>query len=349
MRGAPDACAAHACSSRSSCGHGMGSTLGLPWPALAWAVVPASACRCRDEDHLALFMELLGRIPWRVSSAGTNAREFFNSRGELRHIKRLHHWPLHEVLHQKYGFPSDEVRPQTAGLTQRRAGRRCAGTPERWCLALHWARLCADCIQSLLHALPGRACRGQLDMHAQADAMAAFLLPMLRYDPDERATAAQMLQHSWLSSAGAPADALVANGRSADHHRSRSPSPPAKRWALRLLRQAAWPAPATLEAAASAGPLLAEGWQVVGLAACQPQLPGTARPAEAPPHSRTLVSTAASNTRGCAAAADAVESVRLWAPGGRCFALHLRRCARPPPPRGAAPGPFCQRPGGPRG
>ena len=72
------------------------------------------AALCRDEDHLALFMELLGRLPRRVSSSGTNAREFFNSRGDLRHITRLHNWPLHEVLYDKYGFHPDEVSPLSA-------------------------------------------------------------------------------------------------------------------------------------------------------------------------------------------------------------------------------------------
>ena len=62
--------------------------------------------------------------------------------------------------------------------------------------------------------------------------MAAFLLPMLRYDPEERATAAQMLQHRWLSSQEALAQTPVANGRSGDHHRSQSPSPPSKRSAI---------------------------------------------------------------------------------------------------------------------
>mmetsp|Transcript_3992 Transcript_3992/g.11559 ORF Transcript_3992/g.11559 Transcript_3992/m.11559 type:complete len:90 (+) Transcript_3992:264-533(+) len=33
-----------------------------------------------------------------------------------------------------------------------------------------------------------------------ADALASFLLPMLRYEPERRASAAQMLQHPWLQS-----------------------------------------------------------------------------------------------------------------------------------------------------
>ena len=37
---------------------------------------------------------------------------------------------------------------------------------------------------------------------ADSEAIASFLLPMLRVQPQERATAATMLQHRWLSDAG---------------------------------------------------------------------------------------------------------------------------------------------------
>ncbi len=44
---------------------------------------------------------------------GKYAREYFNSKGELRHIKRLRFWPLDRVLVEKYRMPAAEVR--TAG------------------------------------------------------------------------------------------------------------------------------------------------------------------------------------------------------------------------------------------
>lgn len=46
----------------------------------------------RDEDHLALCMELLGPIPHRLASQGRHSKTFFNRRGQLRHIKNLRHW-----------------------------------------------------------------------------------------------------------------------------------------------------------------------------------------------------------------------------------------------------------------
>ena len=59
----------------------------------------------RDEDHLALVMELLGRPPKRVSTTGSRARTFFTRTGELRHIKRLKFWPLDRVLRESMACP----------------------------------------------------------------------------------------------------------------------------------------------------------------------------------------------------------------------------------------------------
>lgn len=56
----------------------------------------------RDEDHLALFVELLGPMPPKLISRGRRSMTYFNRRGELRHIKTLRYWPLDQVLEQKY-------------------------------------------------------------------------------------------------------------------------------------------------------------------------------------------------------------------------------------------------------
>jgi serine/threonine-protein kinase SRPK3 len=93
----------------------------------------------RDEDHLALMIELLGKMPKRVWSSGSRSRDYFTRAGELRSIKKLKPWPLAEVLHEKYRVPKTE-----------------------------------------------------------AEAFAGFLLPMLSFVPEERATAQQMLSHPWL-------------------------------------------------------------------------------------------------------------------------------------------------------
>ncbi|XP_049409426.1 uncharacterized protein LOC125872703 [Solanum stenotomum] len=56
----------------------------------------------RDEDHLALMMELLGTMPRKIALGGRHSREFFNRNGELRHIRRLRFWTLSKVLMEKY-------------------------------------------------------------------------------------------------------------------------------------------------------------------------------------------------------------------------------------------------------
>ncbi|XP_069798543.1 SRSF protein kinase 3-like, partial [Narcine bancroftii] len=95
----------------------------------------------RDEDHIAHMIELLGNIPAHFALSGRYSREFFNRRGDLRHIKKLKPWTLYEVLVEKYDWP--------------------------------------------------------LELAAQ---FSQFLLPMLEYVPERRATALQCLKHPWLAS-----------------------------------------------------------------------------------------------------------------------------------------------------
>ncbi|KAF7322067.1 Kinase-like protein [Mycena kentingensis (nom. inval.)] len=101
---------------------------------------PAKGSRyTKDDDHMAQIMELVGEVPKTISQGGKYSSEFFNRRGELRHISKLRFWPLELVLHDKYLFP-------------------------------------------------------KLD----ADALGAFLSPMLRMHPDKRARAGELVHHAWL-------------------------------------------------------------------------------------------------------------------------------------------------------
>lgn len=63
---------------------------------------------CRDEDHLAHIIELLGPIPRHLALAGRYSHEFFNKRGELRHIHHLRPWKIQEVLMEKYRWNSED-------------------------------------------------------------------------------------------------------------------------------------------------------------------------------------------------------------------------------------------------
>ncbi|KAL5709657.1 non-specific serine/threonine protein kinase [Ranunculus cassubicifolius] len=63
----------------------------------------------RDEDHLALMMELVGTMPRKIALGGKYSRDFFNRYGDLRHIRRLRFWPLNKVLSEKYAFSEQDA------------------------------------------------------------------------------------------------------------------------------------------------------------------------------------------------------------------------------------------------
>ncbi|XP_032234665.2 SRSF protein kinase 1 isoform X2 [Nematostella vectensis] len=52
----------------------------------------------RDEDHLAHIIELLGRIPKHIALSGKYSKDYFNKKGELKHITKLRPWGLSEEL-----------------------------------------------------------------------------------------------------------------------------------------------------------------------------------------------------------------------------------------------------------
>ncbi|XP_068275245.1 SRSF protein kinase 1 isoform X3 [Nyctibius grandis] len=63
----------------------------------------------RDEDHIALIIELLGKIPRKLVLAGKYSKEFFTKKGDLKHITKLKPWGLFEVLVEKYEWAQDEA------------------------------------------------------------------------------------------------------------------------------------------------------------------------------------------------------------------------------------------------
>jgi len=79
---------------------------------------PASGSRySKDDDHIAQIIELMGEIPKNIAFAGKYSSEFFNRKGELRHINKLRYWPLDCVLHDKYLFPKEEADAIASFLT----------------------------------------------------------------------------------------------------------------------------------------------------------------------------------------------------------------------------------------
>ncbi|KAI8974159.1 kinase-like domain-containing protein [Trametes punicea] len=71
---------------------------------------PASGSRySKDDDHIAQIIELMGEFPKSIAFSGKYSSDFFNRRGELRHIQKLRFWPLDAVLHDKYLLPKEEA------------------------------------------------------------------------------------------------------------------------------------------------------------------------------------------------------------------------------------------------
>uniref|UniRef100_A0A8D3DIB2 non-specific serine/threonine protein kinase n=1 Tax=Scophthalmus maximus TaxID=52904 RepID=A0A8D3DIB2_SCOMX len=93
-----------------------------------------------NRDHIALIIELLGSVPRKLIVTGKYSKDFFTKKGDLKHITKLKPWGLLEVLVDKYEWPREE----------------------------------ADCFTD-------------------------FLLPMLELIPEKRATAADCLRHPWLA------------------------------------------------------------------------------------------------------------------------------------------------------
>ena len=55
-------------------------------------------------------MELIGEFPRHVALSGRYSRDYFNSSGDLRNIRRIKFWKLKDVLREKYGFLDKEAR-----------------------------------------------------------------------------------------------------------------------------------------------------------------------------------------------------------------------------------------------
>ncbi len=93
----------------------------------------------KNDDHLAKFLQILGKMPKKFVSRGSNSKKYFNKLGKLKRIKNIKKLNLKEILINKYYFKEKE-----------------------------------------------------------AQALTDFIMPMLEYFPEKRATARQMLKHPWL-------------------------------------------------------------------------------------------------------------------------------------------------------
>ncbi|KAM0900772.1 hypothetical protein ACQ4PT_020422 [Festuca glaucescens] len=61
-----------------------------------------------DEDHLALMMEVLGKMPKKIATMGTKSKEYFDRHGDLKRIRRLKISSIERVLVDKYKIPQSD-------------------------------------------------------------------------------------------------------------------------------------------------------------------------------------------------------------------------------------------------
>ncbi|CAL5373578.1 unnamed protein product [Camellia sinensis] len=62
------------------------------------------------EDHLALMMELLGKMPRKIAVGGARSKDYFDRHGDLKRIRRLKYWPLDRLLVDKFKFSDNDAR-----------------------------------------------------------------------------------------------------------------------------------------------------------------------------------------------------------------------------------------------
>ena len=94
----------------------------------------------KNDDHVAKFMQTLGKMPKNFAKRGEYYNKFFTKEGKLRRIKNRKFIGLKDILVKKYHFKENE-----------------------------------------------------------AQALTDFLLPMLEYYPERRASARELLRHPWLT------------------------------------------------------------------------------------------------------------------------------------------------------
>uniref|UniRef100_A0A672HG12 non-specific serine/threonine protein kinase n=1 Tax=Salarias fasciatus TaxID=181472 RepID=A0A672HG12_SALFA len=101
----------------------------------------------RYEDHVALIIELLGKVPRKLILAGKYSKEFFTKKGDLRHITKLKPWGLFDVLVEKYEWSKEEAHtfssfllPMLDLVPERRA-------PPAQCLSHLWLTCRGNMIQ----------------------------------------------------------------------------------------------------------------------------------------------------------------------------------------------------------
>ncbi|KAJ1938628.1 serine/threonine protein kinase, CMGC, partial [Kickxella alabastrina] len=92
----------------------------------------------KDEDHIAQIIETIGTLPRKFALSGKYSEELFTRRGELRNIRRLHPFPLKDLLHDEYAFSARDAREiadflmPMLEITPARRSSAASMLPHRW-------------------------------------------------------------------------------------------------------------------------------------------------------------------------------------------------------------------------
>ena len=65
----------------------------------------------KDDDHLALMIEMIGKMPKKMALSGKRAKRFFDFKlNRMKRIPQLKHQPLFKMLTNKYKFKPHEAK-----------------------------------------------------------------------------------------------------------------------------------------------------------------------------------------------------------------------------------------------
>ena len=132
----------------------------------------------RDDDHLAMFLELLGPMPKRLTAVGKFAKKFFNRAGELRSIRNLKYWDLQSILISKYDYDKRVAAPFTEFLLPMLAFEPLRRPTAGELLRAQWLQSTDDGVDVPPLATSVQAATGPCAASAVADAQAGEAAPL---------------------------------------------------------------------------------------------------------------------------------------------------------------------------
>eukprot|EP00055_Hartaetosiga_balthica_P012328 m.59498 g.59498 ORF g.59498 m.59498 type:complete len:696 (-) comp7911_c0_seq4:2235-4322(-) len=124
----------------------------------------------RNEDHIAMMIELLGKIPRQIAFSSSYASNYFDRHGNLRHIKHLRPWPLHDVLVEKYYYSQEDAECFSGFLEPMLKFMPLARYSAAMCIKAKWLKITEKDEQELLERIQNpHGFRGSSDEEDEED------------------------------------------------------------------------------------------------------------------------------------------------------------------------------------